>query len=127
SGHLFGPHQLSDGTLRAMAIIALLLQPPEDLPGLIVLDEPEIGLHPYAVEILAGLIQSASVFRPVIVATQSPLLVNHFRAEDVITVTRERSESRFRRQNAESLAVWLEEYSMGEIWERNLIGGNPSR
>ncbi len=127
SDHLFGPHQLSDGTLRAMALVTLLAQPEAELPGLIVLDEPEIGLHPHGIEILAGLVKSASVHRPVILATQSVALVNQFSAEDVVTVTRENAQSKFERQSSESLATWLTDYSVGDLWEKNLIGGNPSR
>jgi predicted ATPase len=127
SEHLFGPDQLSDGTLRAMALIALLLQPEDELPGLIVLDEPEIGLHPYAIEIVAALIRSASVHRPVVVATQSVALVNYFEPEDVIVVSRGHSQSRFQRQNSKSLEAWLREYGIGDLWEKNLIGGTPSR
>jgi predicted ATPase len=127
SDHLFGPHQLSDGTLRAIALVTLLAQPETELPGLIALDEPEIGLHPHAVEIIAGLAKSASVHRPIILATQSVALVNQFSVEDVITVTRANAQSKFERQNSESLSAWLSQYSVGDLWERNLIGGNPSR
>lgn len=127
SNYLFGPHQLSDGTLRAMALVSLLAQPEDELPGLIVLDEPEIGLHPYAIEVIAALAKSASVHRPIIIATQSVALVNQFSAEDIITVTREEAQSKFERQDPAALAAWLEEYSIGEIWEKNLIGGTPYR
>ena len=127
SDHLFGPHQLSDGTLRAMALVALLAQPEDELPGLIVVDEPEIGLHPYALEILAALVKSASVHQPVILATHSVALVNQFSPEDVVTVTRDKAQSKFERQDAQSLSVWLEDYAIGDLWEKNLIGGNPSR
>lgn len=125
--HLFGPHQLSDGMLRTMALVALLAQPESDLPSVVVIDEPEIGLHPYALEIVASLVKSASVHCTVVLATQSVGLVNHFTPEDIVTVTREKAQSKFERQNSATLAVWLEDYSMGEIWERNLIGGTPSR
>jgi predicted ATPase len=127
SKHLFGPHQLSDGTLRAMALITLLLQPQEELPPLIVLDEPEIGMHPYAIEVLASLIRGASVYRPLIVATQSVSLINYFQPEDIVVVSRTDGQSRFERQSSESLAAWLKEYSIGELWEKNLIGETPSR
>jgi len=127
STHLFGPHQLSDGTLRTMALVAVLAQPESDLPPVIVIDEPEIGLHPYALEIVAALVKSASVHCTVVLATQSVGLVNHFAPEDVVTVTREKAQSKFERQNSETLAAWLEDYAIGEIWERNLIGGTPSR
>jgi predicted ATPase len=125
--YLFGPHHLSDGTLRTVALVALLAQPESDLPPVIVIDEPEIGLHPYALEIVAGLVKSASVHCTVILATQSVGLVNHFAPEDIVTVTREKAETKFVRQNSKSLEAWLEDYAMGEIWERNLIGGTPSR
>jgi predicted ATPase len=127
SNHFFGPHQLSDGTLRTMALVALLAQPESDLPPVIVIDEPEIGLHPYALEMVASLVKSASVHSTVVLATQSVGLVNHFAPEDIVTVTREKAQSKFQRQNSETLAVWLEDYAIGEIWERNLIGGTPSR
>lgn len=126
STHLFGPHQLSDGTLRAMALSALLAQP-EDRSGLIVLDEPEIGLHPYAIEVIAALIKRASIYRPILLATQSVAMVNQFAPEDVVTVTRENAQSRFERQSAESLAAWLEDYAVGDLWAKNVIGGNPLR
>jgi predicted ATPase len=126
STHLFGPHQLSDGTLRAMALIAILAQPEDELPAVIVLDEPEIGLHPYALEIAAALIKSASVHSTLLLATQSTALVNQFAPEDVVTVTREDAQSKFARQNSASLAAWLEDYSIGDLWEKNLIGGTPA-
>lgn len=128
SDHLFGPHQLSDGTLRAMALTALLLQPEDRLPGLIVLDEPEIGLHPYALEIVASLIRSASIHRPVVVATQSSTFVNHFQPEDIIVADPARSQSLFRRLERQPLEEWLKdyEYDLGDLWEKNLIGGTPS-
>jgi predicted ATPase len=127
STQLFGPHQLSDGTLRTMALVALLAQPESELPSVIVIDEPEIGLHPYALEVVAELLKSASVHCTVVLATQSVGLVNQFAPEDIVTVTREKAQSKFERQNSQSLAVWLEDYAIGEIWERNLIGGTPSR
>jgi predicted ATPase len=127
SEYLFGPHQLSDGTLRAMALITLLLQPEDELPALIVLDEPEIGMHPYAIEVLASLIRGASVHRPLIVATQSVALVNYFAPEDIVVVSRHNSQSYFERQSSQSLSTWLKEYAIGELWEKNLIGGTPSR
>ena len=125
SDHIFGPYQLSDGTLRSMALVTLLAQPESDLPGLIVMDESEIGLHPYALEILAALVKRASHHTQIILATQSVTLVNQFQPEDVITVTRENAQSKFERHDSASLAAWLDEYSIGDIWEKNLIGGTP--
>jgi len=122
---VFGPHQASDGILRAMALGALLLQPKEELPAVIILDEPELGLHPRAISILAGLLQGASSHSQVIVATQSPVLLDHFEPEQVIVAEREGAESVFRRLNAEKLSSWLEEYTMSELWDKNVLGGRP--
>ena len=123
--YLFGPHQLSDGTLRAMALVTLLLQPDEDLPGVIILDEPELGLHPYALEIVAGLIRAASVTKQAIVATQSQTFLNFFEPHEVITVDTTHDESVFRRLSREQYQEWLDDYSIGELWQRNVLGGGP--
>jgi predicted ATPase len=84
-----------------MDLIKLLLQPEDQLPGLIVLDEPEIGMHPYTIEVLASLIRGASVHRPLIVATQSVSLVNYFDPEDIVVVSRREGQSYFERQNSQ--------------------------
>jgi len=127
SEHLFGPHQLSDGTLRFMALTALFLQPPENLPGVIVIDEPELGLHPYAVSLLAAMIKSASIHCQVVLATQSITFVNHFLPENVVVVERENGASVTKRLDTEQLAVWMEEfgYGVGDMWDRNMFGGRP--
>ncbi len=123
--YLFGPHQISDGTLRAMAILALLLQPEKDLPDVIILDEPELGLHPHALEIVAGLLRAASLKSQVIVATQSQAFLNFFEPEEIVTVESLGGESTFRRLEPESLKDWLDDYSIGELWQRNVLGGGP--
>ena len=123
--YLLGPHQMSDGTLRAAAILTLLLQPKSDLPGVIILDEPELGLHPQALEMVAGLLRSASAKSQVIVATQSQTFVDWFEPEEIITVESHEGQSRFRRLDAEHLKDWLEDYSIGELWQRNVLGGGP--
>ncbi|MCP4695515.1 MAG: AAA family ATPase [Gammaproteobacteria bacterium] len=123
----FGPQHLSDGTLRAMALITLLLLPPEDLPALIVLDEPELGLHPYAVNIVGGLIRAASRDTQIMLATQSSLFLEQFEPEQVIVAEQNQGCSEFKRLNQEKLARWLEEYSLSELWEKNVIGGRPTR
>jgi predicted ATPase len=125
SDYVLGPHQMSDGSLRAVALIAALLQPDDNLPDLLVLDEPELGLHPYAISILAGLIRAASSKTQVVVSTQSAALVDEFAAEEVIVVESENQQSRFRRLDPEMLKDWLSEYSLGELWEKNVIGGGP--
>ena len=126
SEYEFGPHQLSDGTLRFMALASLLLQPEETLPSLMVLDEPELGLHPYALSIFSGLVRSASTRCQIVVATQSPALLDLFDPEDVRVVEQEDGSSKIRRLDPEILKVWLEEYSLSELWERNQLGGRPT-
>jgi predicted ATPase len=120
-----GPHQLSDGTLRAIALFTLLLQPEEDLPELIVLDEPELGLHPAALAVLADLVKSAAQHSQLLIATQSTALIDHFEVEDVVTVNLRDGGSTFERLDPERLKQWLEEYTLSELWERNVIGGGP--
>jgi predicted ATPase len=122
---VFNPHQASDGTLRAMALVTLLLQPPDSLPDVLILDEPELGLHPYAIDIVGSLINSVSNRCQVILATQSPLLVDCFEPEEIIVVERNNRESYFKRLVRADLEDWLEEYSLSELWNKNLIGGRP--
>jgi predicted ATPase len=122
---VFGPHQASDGSLRMMALFTLLQLPEENLPDVIVLDEPELGLHPAAVNSLAGLLHAVSHHKQVIVATQSMNLLNYFRPEDIVVIERPDGASTLRRLESEELAGWLEEYSMSELWEKNVIGGMP--
>ncbi len=122
---VFGPHQISDGTLRAMALITLLLQPEDSLPTVIVIDEPELGLHPYAIAILGSLIHGAAQNCQVILATQSPTLLDEFDADEVVVVDREEKESTFQRLPPGRLDAWLEEYSLSEVWQKNVFGGGP--
>ena len=125
SSQVFGPHQLSDGTLRAICLVTLLLQPEDELPGLIVVDEPELGLHPYALNIIASLFNKASHHAQVLVSTQSSSFLDNFTPEDIVVVGRNDKESTFRRLDAAELEAWLDEYSLGEIWEKNVIQGGP--
>ncbi|MBP2340930.1 putative ATPase [Saccharothrix coeruleofusca] len=123
SDAVFSADQMSDGTLRFICLATLLLSP--DLPGLVVLDEPELGLHPYAIMQLAGLLQQASARSQVLIATQSVTLMNQFGIGDLIVVDRVDGASVFSRPDHVRLAEWLEEYSLGELWEKNLLGGRP--
>ncbi|HUB25640.1 MAG TPA: AAA family ATPase [Tepidisphaeraceae bacterium] len=123
--YLFGPHQISDGSLRAMAILTLLLQPEKELPGVIILDEPELGLHPYAVAIIAGLLRAASLSSQVIVATQSQAFLDHFEPSEILVVDADKNGSHFKRLDEEELKDWLADYSIGELWDKNVIGGGP--
>jgi predicted ATPase len=125
SEHVFGPHQLSDGTLRAIALATLLLQPEKDLPSLIVIDEPELGLHPLGIELIAGLIRAVSLKCQVILATQSTTLLDFFDPEDIVVAQALRGVSRFQRLEREELTDWLRTYSVSELWQKNVIGGGP--
>lgn len=113
----------SDGTLRFVALCTLLGQP--NPPKTIIIDEPELGLHPYAISVLADLVKSVSTKTQVILSTQSVNLVNEFEPEDVIVVENQNNESTFQRLESSSLADWLEEYTLGDLWNKNVIGGNP--
>jgi predicted ATPase len=120
---VFSAHQMSDGTLRFVCLAALLLQP--DLPALVVLDEPELGLHPYAIVQLSGLLRQAAERSQAVVATQSVTLMNQFELADLIVVERGDGGSTFVRPDPRRLEAWLQEYSLGELWEKNLLGGRP--
>ena len=125
SDYPFHPSQISDGTLRFICLATALLQP--DPPSTILLDEPELGLHPYALTLLAGLIQKASKRTQVIVSTQSAALIDHFEPEDIVVVERQNGESIFKRLKKADLKVWLDDYSLGELWQKNVFGGRPAR
>lgn len=120
----FSAHSLSDGTLRFMCLATLLLQP--KLPSTIIIDEPELGLHPYAITLLSALLKSAAKKTQVIVSTQSVPLVNQFTPEDIIVVDRKNNQSTFSRYSMKDLENWIGEYGMGDLWEKNLLGGRPS-
>lgn len=125
--YLFGPDQISDGSLRFMALTTLLLQPPALLPKVIVLDEPELGLHPAATLELAGMIKRATQKTQVVLATQSTRLVDEFLPEQIVIVERnaKTGASSFHRLKPEVLGEWLQRYSLSELWEKNVLGGQP--
>lgn len=119
----FGPQALSDGTLRFICLATLLLQP--RLPAIVLLDEPELGLHPAAITLLASLLSSAAERTQVIIATQSVNLVNQFTPEVVWIVDRREGQSVFTHLSEASMEGWLDDYALGELWEKNLLGGRP--
>ncbi|WP_370469056.1 AAA family ATPase [Amycolatopsis sp. YIM 10] len=125
SDAVFSANQMSDGTLRFVCLVTLLQQP--KLPAVVVLDEPELGLHPSAIVLLADLIKQASARSQVLLATQSVTLMNQFSVQDLIVVERDEQlgGSVFTRPDPERLRDWLDEYSLGELWEKHVIGGQP--
>lgn len=127
SDYLFGPHQISDGSLRFMALATLLLQPPATLPSVIILDEPELGLHPSAISLLAGMVKTASQHCQIILATQSTGLIDEFDANSIVVVDRDEEGkcSIFKKLDEKNLQEWLEKYSLSELWEKNIFGGKP--
>lgn len=125
--HYFDAHALSDGTLRFICLATLLLQPPANFPSLILLDEPELGLHPYALHLLAELLQRTALDTQILLSTQSVTLVNQFAAEDIIVTERDNGRSTFHRLDQETIEHWLDEYGMGDLWEKNILGGRPTR
>ncbi len=123
----FKAHLFSDGTLRFICLATVFLQPTSLQPGTILVDEPELGLHPYAITVLASLMRATSREKQVIVSTQSVELLNEFDVKDVIVVDREDGKSLLRRLKEDDLHEWLEDYSLGELWKKNILGGRPSR
>ena len=117
------PYHFSDGTIRFICLVTALLQP--DPPSTIIIDEPELGLHPAAISILGELIEVAAQQTQVIVATQSPALIDQFAIQDIVVVTREGGASTFKRLKEKDFSVWLEKYSVGELWTKNVIAGGP--
>lgn len=124
SDYSFLAHHFSDGTLRFICLATLLLQP--EPPSTVVIDEPELGLHPYAIHVLASLLRSAATRTQIIVCTQSVTLVDQFAPEDLLIVEREDGATVIAPLSPERLSSWLEEYTLGELWEKNVIGGRPA-
>jgi predicted ATPase len=131
SDYPFRANQLSDGTLRFICLATALLQPVR--PPTVLFDEPELGLHPYALTLLGNLFKQAAeaygnhISKQVIISTQSAPLLNEFEPQDVIVVERTNGESTFRRLDSSHLSEWLEEYTLGELWQKNVLGGRPEQ
>lgn len=123
SDYPFQAYHLSDGTIRFICLATALLQPWP--PATIIIDEPELGLHPFAIGLLAGLIKSASKRTQVIISTQSPALLDQFEPQDVIVVSRQQGHSVFERLDKDALGEWLAEYSIAELWQKDVLRGGP--
>lgn len=121
----FGASSFSDGTLRFIALATLFLQPKELRPSVILVDEPELGLHPSAITLLASIIRQASKETQIIASTQSSLLLDHFSPEDVLITERTEAGTKFSRLDPSELETWLEDYSLGQLWEKNELGARP--
>ena len=121
----FGAHLTSDGSLRFFALVTLLNLPPGMLPDVLLLDEPELGLHPAAVALIGDMIKSLASERQVIVATQSPLLVDTFNLDEILVLDLDEGRTEVRRLVRDDYEHWLDGYSPGELWQKNLLGGRP--
>lgn len=130
---VFSAYQAADGMLRFFSLVALLLQPEDTIPEVLIIDEPELGLHPHACELIASLLRAISRKRQVFIATQSTFLVDQFQPDDIVVVHRPGRTTQLERLSAASLSEWLEEfeggrgYSLSELWEKNVLGGGPAR
>lgn len=125
STYTFVATQASDGMLRAMALITLLCLPPQRLPAVMFLDEPELGLHPSAVKTICDLIQGVSEYCQVFIATQDADMLNEFSPEDIVVVTRNGRQSEFKQLSEQELSEWIGVYSLSDLWHQNIIGGKP--
>ena len=122
----FGAHLTSDGSLRFFALVTLLNLPSEMLPNVLLLDEPELGLHPAAIALVGGMIKSLAEERQVIVATQSPLLVDEFGLNEIFVLELQDGCTEFRKLSPDDYQVWLDDnFTSGELWQKNLLGGRP--
>lgn len=125
---VFNASQLSDGTIRFICLTTLLLQPSELQPATIIVDEPEFGLHPYAITMFADMVKQISSRKQIIISTQSVELLNEFDVEDVVVVNKDNDGfSTFSRLNEEELQIWLDDYSLGALWQKNILGGRLSK
>ncbi len=121
----FGAHLTSDGSLRFFALATLLNLPSEMLPDVLILDEPELGLHPAAIALIGDMLKAVSNQRQVIVATQSPLLVDAFSLAETIVLELRDGQTDVRRLDADEYQNWLDHYTTGELWQKNILGGRP--
>lgn len=125
--YVFNSHQLSDGSIRFIALATLLLQPNKIMPNVIIIDEPELGLHPYAIDLLAEMIKDASLHTQIIIATQSSALIDNFDVDNITVIERDEDKgcTIVKKLNSKKLQEWLDEYSNSELWSKNVIGGRP--
>ena len=125
TGKTMGAHLTSDGSLRCFCLLTLLSLPDEALPRIILLDEPELGLHPFATSVISHLVKSLSHRRQVIVATQSPHFVDAFGLDEIVVLEMRDGRTEAKRFNEEDFSQWRDDYSSGDLWWSNLLGGYP--
>ena len=125
--YVFTSGQFSDSTIRFIALATLLLQPQQTMPNVIIIDEPELGLHPYAIGLLAEMIRDASIHAQIVVSTQSTLLIDEFPTCCITVVEHNEDEgyTTAKKLDEEQLKCWLKDYSVSELWTKNVIGGQP--
>ena len=122
----FGAHLTSDGSLRTFALVTLLNLPPVMLPSVILLDEPELGLHPAAISLVAQMIKQLSCDKQIIVATQSPLLIDEFGLEEIVVLDLDDGRTRIRMLSTDDYRIWLDQdYTPSQLWQKNVLGGRP--
>lgn len=123
----FNVNQLSDGSIRFIALATLLLQPQQTMPKVLILDEPELGLHPYAIAQLAEMIKDASLHAQILIATQSKDLIDYFDIDDisVVEMNTQHVYTTVTKLKEEDFRLWLDKYSVSELWDKNIIGGCP--
>lgn len=125
--YILSPDQFSDGSIRFVALATLLLQPERTMPNVIIIDEPELGLHPYAIGQLIEMIKDASLHAQIIVATQAPALIDGFSINEITVIERDEEKkcTRVHQLSEKEFKDWLENYTISELWDKNVIGGRP--
>lgn len=121
----FNAYDLSDGTLRSLALFTVLGQPWDLRPRFITIDEPELGLHPAALHLFCALCRSVSSDSQIFLATQSLFLLDSFDLSQIIVAEQHQGETRFKTLSQDDLQIWLDDYSLSEIFEKHIIGGYP--
>jgi len=118
--------RLSDGTLRYMFLLAILLDRTSLPPPLIVIEEPELGLHPDVLPSLGRLLKEASKRTQLVVTTHSQLLVDVLGncPEDIVVCEKHEGDTTMTRLDSNDLEEWLKSYSLGDLWSKGAIGGN---
>ncbi len=124
SDKIFGSHLTSDGSLRLFCLLTLLNLPPTRLPDVMLFDEPELGLHPHAITLVAEMFKRLSKRRQILIATQSPYLVDCFELENIIIASANNGETLLRNLPREQYQAWLDDdYQLSDIWLKQVVGG----